>query len=721
MAITLGLVEAVDDNGVYVSMPGSRGVLRGPYRSLSSVAVGVTALVTSTDDGEQVVAGVVGNGDSVSVKAFGAKGDGVTDDTFAIRSALDAANALRVVGLGGNIYRPGATVVFPPGRYSLQTLDEPLVASCNLEGPGATLVVPDAYDDVALLVGHEVTGKLLHTADVVLPGVTKDAATSLVSGSVGVRVQNLTHSMVRAGRITHHATGLHVTGLGQGSAYNQIHIGWIDLCKVAVDLRPLAGGWSNQNTFVGGGVTQSPNTLDGGSVDDTRRSGWRHVILDGSTGEGTVNANTFVGVSFEGDLSEYHLSFKYAQNNTFVGCRHEQGSAAVAATVSGDTFTSSGHGLSVGDTVVFFNGGTAALGLDYGSLYWVVAETTNTFEVSSSRGGVALTCATAGSGIEFYRPPVVVFDGDDGLCQGNEIRNFYSYPGQLDVRGVNSPFGNRVDTPTSAGMTHSQADLMPGRNRLINGDFRINQREYASGTSVSGDVYTFDRWKTLTAMSLTFTASPNGQPVTIPSMKGIVQIVERANIEAGTYTLSWKGNALGRVYPSGGTPPTAAYSPITVDLDGTTDVRVEIEASDAVDVTVAEVQLERGTEATPFERVPISVALDACRRYYLRWGQPVDAVVREAVGTAAVFDATTAWLPVNFPVPMRAAPTLSVSGAYLRLIGNSTAAYWDTATAAAVTTQSARVAITSSGLTGGQALFVDTGDYSGLIEFSAEL
>ncbi len=721
MAITLGLVEAIDSNGVYVSMPGSRGVLRGPYESLSTVAVGNTALIASTDDGEQVVAGVVGDGDGVSVKGFGAVGDGVTDDTAAIRAALEAANALRSVGLGGNIYRPGATVVIPPGKYNVQTLDSPLVVSCNLRAPGATLVVPDAYDDVALLVGHETTGKVLHNADLVLPGVTKNSATSLTSGSVGVRVQNLTHSRVVSGRVTHQETGLHVTGLGQGSVYNQIHIGWIDLCKVAVDLRPRTGGWSNQNTFVGGGVTQSPNTLDGGSTNDVRRSGWRHVILDGSTGDGTVNGNTFVGVSFEGDLSEYHLAFKYAQNNTFVGCRHEQGTAATATSVSGDTFTTSGHGLVVGDAVVFFNTGTAARGLDYGAVYWVVAKTTDTFKVSATRGGVALTCATSGSGVVFYRPPAVLFDGDDGLCQGNEIRNFYSYPGQLDVRAVNAAFGNRVETPASATILYGQSDLMPGRNRLINGDFRINQREYASGTSVSGDVYTFDRWKTLTAMSLTFTSAPNGQPVTIPSMKGIVQVVERANVEAGTYTLSWKGSALGRVYPSGGTPPTAATSPITVDLDGTSDVRVEIEASNGVDATVADVQLERGIEATPFERVPVSVALDACRRYYIRWGRPVDEVVREAVGVASVFDATTAWLPVNFPVPMRVAPTLTVSGSYLRLIGDSAAAYWDTASAAAVTTRSARVAITSSGLTGGQALFVDTGDYSGLIEFSAEL
>ena len=58
MAITLGLVEAIDSNGVYVSMPGSRGVLRGPYLTLQDVAVGDRVLTVTTDDGETVIVGL---------------------------------------------------------------------------------------------------------------------------------------------------------------------------------------------------------------------------------------------------------------------------------------------------------------------------------------------------------------------------------------------------------------------------------------------------------------------------------------------------------------------------------------------------------------------------------------------------------------------------------------------------------------------------------------
>ena len=107
--ITLGLVDSVDDNGVYVTMPGSRGVLRGPYRSIGDVAAGSSVLVQQTDDGEQVVVGTLGTpprSGVYNVKDYGATGDGSTDDSAAINAAVAAAHAAG-----------GGTVIFPPGTY----------------------------------------------------------------------------------------------------------------------------------------------------------------------------------------------------------------------------------------------------------------------------------------------------------------------------------------------------------------------------------------------------------------------------------------------------------------------------------------------------------------------------------------------------------------------------------------------------------------------------
>jgi len=58
--ITLGLVANVDTDGVYVSMPGSRGVLRGPYETVQNVTAGDKVLMVTTDDGDNVIVGLAG-------------------------------------------------------------------------------------------------------------------------------------------------------------------------------------------------------------------------------------------------------------------------------------------------------------------------------------------------------------------------------------------------------------------------------------------------------------------------------------------------------------------------------------------------------------------------------------------------------------------------------------------------------------------------------------
>jgi polygalacturonase len=65
----------------------------------------------------------------VNVKDFGAAGDGVNDDTDAIRQAFDAANA-----------DADRTIFFPPGQYrfngSLDGLGSPGAGGRNDDGEG---------------------------------------------------------------------------------------------------------------------------------------------------------------------------------------------------------------------------------------------------------------------------------------------------------------------------------------------------------------------------------------------------------------------------------------------------------------------------------------------------------------------------------------------------------------------------------------------------------
>jgi len=154
------------------------------------------------------------------------------------------------------------------------------------------------------------------------------------------------------------------------------------------------------------------------------------------------------------------------------------------------------------------------------------------------------------------------------------------------------------------------------RNLLINGEFRINQRGYASASNLASGSYGFDRWKSsFTNTTLTFTSASQGQIVTINSGGSIKQIIERENVSAGTYILSWTGTATGRVYNTGATPPSYAASPLFVTLDGLANVEVEFTASGGTQ-TLWKPQLEANYQATPFEQRPYGIELALCQRYY---------------------------------------------------------------------------------------------------------
>lgn len=172
------------------------------------------------------------------------------------------------------------------------------------------------------------------------------------------------------------------------------------------------------------------------------------------------------------------------------------------------------------------------------------------------------------------------------------------------------------------------------RNRIINGAFVINQRGYASGTNLASGAYGFDRWKSgFTNTALTFTAGNQATTVTISTSGVLQQIIERENMPAGTYTLSWTGTATGRIYNSGATPPSYAAGPITVTLDGSANVVVEFTASGSTK-TLGLVQLEAGTVYSPFEYRHRGEEVALCQRYYEK-----SYIITTAIGTATELNA----------------------------------------------------------------------------------
>lgn len=200
--------------------------------------------------------------------------------------------------------------------------------------------------------------------------------------------------------------------------------------------------------------------------------------------------------------------------------------------------------------------------------------------------------------------------------------------------------------------------VSPTRNRIINGNFRVNQRVYVSTTATAVGTYMHDRWKSNTANSAyTFTQGAPDTSITITAGT-IVQIIENENVEGGTYRLSWAGAATLR-WAQGATAAAAlaalsggfAASPISV-TGVTAGNFIAVEAATG---TLGTVLFEAGTVVTTFEREAFSVLLEKCMRYYEKSFNLATAPAQNAGLTGAFFSSQIvgASAVVNFWVPFK--------------------------------------------------------------------
>ena len=213
-------------------------------------------------------------------------------------------------------------------------------------------------------------------------------------------------------------------------------------------------------------------------------------------------------------------------------------------------------------------------------------------------------------------------------------------------------------TPTAVKSAYDLANNAQTKtNLLLNSNFAINQRVYVSAANLASGSYGFDRWKSnYTNTTLTFTASTQGQSLTINASGGLQQIIEQGLVPAGTYTLSWTGTATGRVYNSGGTPPSYAASPVTFTADGTANVVVEFTAVSTTK-TLSKVQFNAGTNTAWSLATPtLQSELAACQRYYWR-----DTGDSNSPTIAVSYQVNSATISGNNPVAMRVAPSVAAT------------------------------------------------------------
>ena len=270
----------------------------------------------------------------VSVKDFGAVGDGIADDTVAIQAAANYCASFTSYDVG----RGGPTLLFPEtgGQGYRVSSGISVSAGVPVEMVNCSLIYGEAANITVLKLGQEST----RTFRCKYKGIDVRRDNNITRASeddIGVRIVNSFFSEIEIRGVRGFCVGFQLNGVnpGEGCYYNKVSLGYFFGNKFNIDLKGGDGvnaGWVNENLFLNG-------ECQGGTVDSYDRYGVR--VWNTPAGSILNDNNVFLKPSFEmnGALGNESIPFLILHSHALrvINVRQEGANSTVLARIENDS------------------------------------------------------------------------------------------------------------------------------------------------------------------------------------------------------------------------------------------------------------------------------------------------------------------------------------------------------------------------------------------------